>query len=168
MDQEKLLSSIAEKTKLEAESDLGDLEQFLTFLVNGEYYGIRLLLVHEILKPVMITRIPNVEEYILGVINLRGEIIPIVDLKKRFNGEDTLIHPISRIVVVVLDEKRIGILVDEVKQVVKIQKDLISYTVDDLSLNYSKMIESVSRHDQNLILNLDLEQVVDFISSTKT
>lgn len=66
-----------------------------------------------------------------------------------------------------LDEKRIGILVDEVKQVVKIQKDFISYTTDDLSLNYSKMVESVSRYEDHLVLNLDLEQIVDFVSSAK-
>ncbi|MDF3822049.1 chemotaxis protein CheW [Leptospira sp. 96542] len=152
---------------MEQESDLGDLEQFLTFAIDKEFFGIRLLLVHEILKPVLITRIPNVENYILGVINLRGEIIPIVDLKKRFHGEDSDLMPISRIIVVMIEEKRIGILVDEVKQVVKIQKEFISYTTDDLSLNYSKMVESVSRHDEHLILNLDLEQIVDFISAVK-
>ncbi|EOQ97662.1 CheW-like protein [Leptospira wolbachii serovar Codice str. CDC] len=167
MDQETLLTSLAEKTKMEQESDLGDLEQFLTFTIDKEFFGIRLLLVHEILKPVLITRIPNVDDYILGVINLRGEIIPIVDLKKRFHGTDSEIFPISRIIVIMLDEKRIGILVDEVKQVVKIQKDFISYTTDDLSLNYSKMVESVSRYEDHLVLNLDLEQIVDFVSSAK-
>lgn len=121
-----------------------------------------MLLVHEILKPVLITRIPNVDEHILGVINLRGEIIPIIDLKKNFHQTDTEIFPASRIVVVMLNEKRCGILVDEVKQVVKVNREFISYTTDDLSLNYSKMVESVSRHDEHLILNLDLEQIVDF------
>lgn len=167
MDQEKLLNHLAERTRVESDNDLGDIEQFLTFTINGEYFGLQLLHVHEILKPVMITRIPNVEEYILGVINLRGEIIPIVDLKKRFHEVDSDIMPISRIVVVMLNEKRCGILVDEVKQVVKVQKDHISYTVDDLSLNYSKMVESVSRHENHLILNLDFTQIVDFISFNK-
>jgi|JI8StandDraft_1071087.scaffolds.fasta_scaffold00054_15 purine-binding chemotaxis protein CheW len=167
MDQEKLLNNLAERTKNEAENDLGDIEQFLTFAINGEFFGLQLLHVHEILKPVLITRIPNVEDYILGVINLRGEIIPIVDLKKRFHGQDSDILAISRIVVVMLNEKRCGILVDEVKQVVKVQRDFISYTVDDLSLNYSKMVESVSRYDNHLILNLDFTQIVDFISFNK-
>ncbi|TGL57966.1 purine-binding chemotaxis protein CheW [Leptospira ognonensis] len=167
MDQEKLLNHLSERTRNEADNDLGDIEQFLTFTINGEYFGLQLLHVHEILKPVMITRIPNVEDYILGVINLRGEIIPIVDLKKRFHEIDSDITPISRIVVVMLNEKRCGILVDEVKQVVKVQKDFISYTVDDLSLNYSKMVESVSRHENHLILNLDFTQIVDFISFNK-
>ncbi|TGN10263.1 chemotaxis protein CheW [Leptospira ilyithenensis] len=167
MDQEKLLTSLAEKTKSEAETDLGDIEQFLTFTIEKEFFGIRLLLVHEILKPVLITRIPNVDEHILGVINLRGEIIPIIDLKKNFHQADTEIFPPSRIVVVMLNEKRCGILVDEVKQVVKVNREFISYTTDDLSLNYSKMVESVSRHDEHLILNLDLEQIVDFFALNK-
>ncbi|MDZ4727820.1 MAG: chemotaxis protein CheW [Leptospira sp.] len=167
MDQEQYTRSLAEKTRSEQESDLGDIEQFLTFTIEGEYFGLQLLHVHEILKPVMITRIPNVADYILGVINLRGEIIPIVDLKKRFHQLDSEILPISRIVVVMLNEKRCGILVDEVKQVVKIQKDFISDTVDDMSLNYSKMVESVSRHEGHLILNLDFTQIVDFIAVAK-
>ncbi|GBF49842.1 chemotaxis signal transduction protein [Leptospira ryugenii] len=167
MDQEKYALSLAERTKAEAENEIGDLEQFLTFTIDKEYFGLPLLHVHEILKPVMITRIPNVEEYILGVINLRGEIIPIVDLKKRFHQIDSEIFPISRIIVIMLNEKRCGILVDEVKQVVKIQKAMISSTVDDLSLNYSKMVESVSRFEGNLILNLDFSQIVEFISVNK-
>jgi len=56
--------------------------QFLSFSVSNELFGIDLVNVHEILRPAFITRIPNVEEFVLGVINLRGEIIPIVDLKK--------------------------------------------------------------------------------------
>ncbi|MCZ8155662.1 MAG: chemotaxis protein CheW [Leptospira sp.] len=167
MEQEKLLNNLAERTRQESENDMGDIEQFLTFKIEGEFFGLQLLHVHEILKPVLITRLPNVSDYILGVINLRGEIIPIVDLKKRFHSNDSTINPISRIIVVMLNEKRCGILVDEVKQVVKIHKDFISYTVDDLSLNYSKMVESVSRHDNNLILNLDFNQIVDFISFNK-
>jgi purine-binding chemotaxis protein CheW len=167
MDAEKLTLSLAERTKSEAENDVGEIEQFLTFTIAGEFFGLQLLHVHEILKPVIITRIPNVANYILGVINLRGEIIPIIDLKKRFHQTDATILPVSRIIVVMLNEKRCGILVDEVKQVVKVQKNFISYTVDDLSLNYSKMVESVSRYENHLILNLDFAQIVDFISVSK-
>ncbi len=167
MDSQNLLSRIAEKTKEQSEANLEDIEQFLTFSIDGEMFGIRLLLVHEILKPVFITRLPNVEEYILGVINLRGEIIPIIDLKKRFSGSSTDLSPPSRIIVVMLKEKRCGILVDEVKQVVKVNRFQISDAIDDLSLNYNKMVESVSRYDENLILNLGLDQIIEFVNSGK-
>jgi purine-binding chemotaxis protein CheW len=140
-----------------------EVEQFLTFLVNQEFFGIELLSVHEILKPVPITRIPNVDEYILGVINLRGEIIPIIDLKKRFDISFTELSPSSRFIVVMKDEKRFGLFVDEVRQVAKVPISQMSYTTDDLSLSYGKLIESVSRMNNGLILNLGVNQLVDFI-----
>lgn len=161
-----MLANLQEKNQ-EAEANLEDIEQFLTFRVGEEIFGIRLLLVHEILKPVFITRLPNVEDYTLGVINLRGEIIPILDLKKRFSKTDSEVLHQSRIIVVMLNEKRSGIFVDEVKQVVKVHKKLISETIDDLSLNYSKMVESVSRYGDHLILNLSLEQIIEFVSAGK-
>lgn len=167
MNPETFLNGMTERSKSEMEIDPGEIEQFLTFTLNGEFFGFRLLVVHEILKPVLITRLPNVESFIMGVVNLRGEIIPIVDLKKRLHLVDTEIFPISRIIVVMINEKRCGILVDEVKQVVKIHKSFISYPTNDLSLNYSEMVESVSRYENHLILNLDFEKIVDFISINK-
>ena len=80
--------------------------QFLTFSVSNEIFGIELVHVHEILRPVFITRIPNVEDYILGVVNLRGEIIPIVDLKKKFEQGFVEINKNTRIVVL---ENNIGV-----------------------------------------------------------
>ena len=141
--------------------------KYLTFALGKEEYGLEILQVREIIGLMDITPVPQVPDYVRGVINLRGEIIPIIDLKKNFHQADTEIFPASRIVVVMLNEKRCGILVDEVKQVVKVNREFISYTTDDLSLNYSKMVESVSRHDEHLILNLDLEQIVDFFALNK-
>jgi purine-binding chemotaxis protein CheW len=140
-----------------------EVEQFLTFLVNHESFGLELLTVHEILKPVPITRIPNVEDYVLGVINLRGEIIPIIDLKKRFDMDFTELKPSSRFIVIMKEEKRFGIFVDEVKQVIKVPISQLNYTTDDLALSYGKLIDSVSRVNDHLILNLGVSQMVDFL-----
>jgi purine-binding chemotaxis protein CheW len=152
------------QTQEENDSELvaEETEQFLTFIVDGEHFGIELLSVHEILKPVYITRIPNVENYILGVINLRGEIIPIIDLKKRFDLAYSELGSSSRFIVVMREEKRFGLLVDEVKQVVKVPVSQLSYTTDDLALSYGKLIDSVSRIDDQLILNLGIQQSFDF------
>jgi len=145
------------------ESIAEDTSQFLNFIVESEMFGIRLLSIHEILKPVPITRIPNVEDYILGVINLRGEIIPIVDLKKRFDLSYTELRNSSRFIVIMEREKRFGIFVDEVRQVLKVPESCISYTTDELHLSYGSMIESVSRMNGQLILNLDIREIVDFL-----
>ncbi|ABJ75570.1 chemotaxis protein CheW [Leptospira borgpetersenii] len=148
---------------LEADKTTESQKEYLTFNVNKEIFGIDILKIHEILKPVPITRIPNGGDYILGVINLRGEIIPIIDLKQVFGIGYSDIIPSTRIIVVVQDEKRAGILVDTVRQVVKIQYDKInSNTTDDLTLNYSSLIESVSQADETLILNLNLSVLINF------
>ncbi|EMM76660.1 chemotaxis protein CheW [Leptospira santarosai] len=147
---------------LEADKTGESQKEYLTFYVNEEIFGIDILKIHEILKPVSITRIPNGGDYILGVINLRGEIIPIIDLKQVFGIGYSDIIPSTRIIVVVQGEKRAGILVDTVRQVVKIQYDKVSNTTDDLTLNYSSLIESVSQADETLILNLNLSVLINF------
>ena len=154
---------ITENPELEEDSIAEDTFQFLSFVVENELFGLRLLSIHEILKPVPITRIPNVEDYILGVINLRGEIIPIVDLKKRFDMGYTDLRNSSRFIVIMEREKRFGIFVDEVRQVLKVPESCISYTTDELHLSYGSMIESVSRMNGQLILNLDINKIVDFL-----
>jgi len=147
------------------ESNLQDIEQFLCFGITGKVFGFELLSVHEILKPVYITRMANVQDYVLGVINLRGEIIPIVDIKRRFGLEYVKLTQASRIIVVVSEkqEKKFGVLVDEVKHVIKVEKKHISSTIDDmLSDNYSRLVTSVSRFDNNLILNLGVDDIMEF------
>ncbi|MEM7183771.1 MAG: chemotaxis protein CheW, partial [Spirochaetota bacterium] len=120
--------------------------QFLSFSVSNELFGIELIHVHEILRPVFITRIPNVEEFILGVINLRGEIIPILDLKKRFEQDFTELGHDTRIVVLEYNSKRFGLLVEEVKQVIKIVKNSISAINDAAtSASFNNMIDYVGR-----------------------
>ncbi|EQA38660.1 CheW-like protein [Leptospira inadai serovar Lyme str. 10] len=147
---------------VQAGKELEGLKEFLTFEVDKELFGIDILHIHEILKPVPITRIPNVEGFILGVINLRGEIIPIMDLKELFGLGFCDILPSTRIIVVVNGEKRGGLLVDSVKQVVKIHRDKISEAGAELSVSYSELIESVSQYEETLVLNLNLSKLIDF------
>lgn len=136
--------------------------QFLSFSVSNELFGIELTHVHEILRPVFITRIPNVEEFILGVINLRGEIIPILDLKKKFDQEFTPISHDTRIVVLEYESKRFGMLVEEVRQVIKIIKSSIS-AINDVatSASFNHMIDYVGRCEDKLVLILEMEKLMD-------
>ena len=134
--------------------------QFLSFAVSNEIFGIDLIHVHEILRPVFITRIPNVEEYVLGVTNLRGEIIPIVDLKKKFDQGFTEITKISRIIVLEFNSKRFGLVVEEVKQVIKIKKSSISFINNQLSMDFNHMIDNVGRSGDLIVLLLDLNKLI--------
>lgn len=134
--------------------------QFLSFSVSNELFGIDLVHVHEILRPAFITRIPNVEEFVLGVVNLRGEIIPIVDLKKKFDQGFTELTKISRIIVLEFNSKRFGLVVEEVKQVVKIQKNFISSINNQLSMEFNHMIDNVGRSGDLILLILDLNKLI--------
>ena len=135
--------------------------QFLSFTVSNELFGIELTYVHEILRPVFITRIPNVENFIMGVINLRGEIIPILDLKKKFDQGFTEIDNNSRIVVLEFNGKRFGLLVEDVKQVIKIIKATIS-SINDSSTSaaFNNMIDHVGRSENKLVLLLEINKLI--------
>lgn len=137
-----------------------EVTQFLSFSVSGELFGIELIHVHEILRPVFITRIPNVEESILGVINLRGEIIPILDLKKKFDQGYTELTPKTRIVVLEYNSKRFGLLVEEVRQVIKILKNSIASINTALQSSFNNMIDYVGRSDDLLVLILELKKLI--------
>ncbi|NBU97704.1 MAG: purine-binding chemotaxis protein CheW [Spirochaetia bacterium] len=134
--------------------------QFLSFTVSNELFGIDLIHVHEILRPAFITRIPNVEIFVLGVINLRGEIIPIIDLKKKFEQGFTDITKISRIIVLEYNTKRFGLVVEEVKQVIKIQKSSISFINNQLSMDFNHMIDNVGRSGELIVLIIDLKKLI--------
>ena len=136
--------------------------QFLSFSVSNEIFGIELVHVHEILRPVFITRIPNVEDYILGVVNLRGEIIPIVDLKKKFEQGFVEINKNTRIVVLENNGKRFGLVVEEVKQVIKIVKSSVSGINNHMSSSFNNMIDFVGRSGESIVLIVELKKLISF------
>lgn len=139
-----------------------EVSQFLSFQVSGEIFGIELIHVHEILRPIYITRIPNVDENILGVVNLRGEIIPIVDLKKKFEQSFIEINKKTRIIVLELNSKRFGLIVEEVKHVIKILKNSISEINNHLSASFNNMIDHVGRSGEDIILIIELNKLISF------
>ena len=139
-----------------------EVSQFLSFQVSGEIFGIELIHVHEILRPIYITRIPNVDENILGVVNLRGEIIPIVDLKKKFEQSFIEINKKTRIIVLEQNSKRFGLIVEEVKHVIKILKNSISEINNHLSASFNNMIDHVGRSGEDIILIIELNKLISF------
>lgn len=138
------------------EEESGELtHQYLTFSVAGGEYGIDILDTHEILKPVPVTRLPNVESDVLGVINLRGNIIPIIDLNEKFQNRFSDLELQSRIVVVYYKGKYTGLLVDRVLEVAQVpESGLEGAGVRGLSNQY---IQGVGRSESRLFLILNLD-----------
>lgn len=134
--------------------DIGNLLQFLVFQVDKQNYGIDILDIHEILKPTMITRLPNVGADVLGVINLRGNIIPVIDLQKKFFNQYAKIDEHCRIIVGTLHGKNAGLLVSRIIEVARIkEEDLESNQMESVTEQH---ISGVGRVSGNVFLIINL------------
>ncbi|MEQ8351000.1 MAG: chemotaxis protein CheW [Leptospiraceae bacterium] len=138
----------------QSEESLVEKLQFLVFQSGNGLYGVNILETHEILKPVNVTRLPNVESEVLGVINLRGNIIPVVDILKKFSDDYAEIKDTTRIVVCTWQNKNLGLLVDRVVEVASVaEEDIESPEVKGLSNHYLK---GVGRSSERIFLIFNL------------
>ena len=145
-------------------------KKFVTFKLGTEEFGVDVMQIREISGMVDITRVPRATSYVDGVINLRGRITPIINLRKRFGFEPKEPGPSTRIVIAELDEHLIGIIVDEVTDVLGIAMENIDPTPElvttEVSKEYLKGIGKVG--EKRLIILLDMNKVVSkeaFIST---
>ena len=136
-------------------------DQVVAFKLRNEEYGFSILNVQEIKGLTDITRVPFAPEFIKGVINLRGSVLPVIDLKKRLGLEDTPYTANTRIVIVQYDEVAVGMLVDAVTEVRTINADDIdtSRTVTGNDSN-SKFISGIGKVDDRLIIQLNLREII--------
>jgi len=132
-----------------------ELIQVVGFNLEKETYGIDILNISEIIKPINITFIPNTLDFVLGVINLRGKIIPIVDLNKKFFSKFKDITQDSRIIVVSVEDTTVGFLVDNIKKIYSIPKQNIENSPETVNENVQKYIKGVGKLDEALVILLD-------------
>lgn len=130
------------------------------FKVGHNDYGIDIKDILEIIKVPPINKLPKVKDYILGIINLRGSIIPILDLKKRCLGEYTKMSLDTRIIVSQIHGKKIGFFVDEVNEIIEFDKKLITNTNELLTEIDNQFLVGIAQIDKQLVLLLDIEKVV--------
>ncbi|HAI12980.1 MAG TPA: chemotaxis protein CheW [Phycisphaerales bacterium] len=138
--------------------------KYLTFHLSQEQYGVSLLAVREIIGLMDITHVPRTPEYVRGVINLRGRIIPVVDLRLKFGMQAIDDTEVTCIIVVEMTYEdqviQIGILVDEVDEVLDIQEGQIDNLPSigaDMSMNY---ICGVAKISQRVVMLLDIQRVL--------
>ncbi len=139
-----------------------EINQFVVFKVGIEEYAVPILKVNEIirLKGINITEIPNTYEYIIGIINLRGEVIPIMDLRLRFNMERKELDESHRIIIVNLQSKTVGLLVDSVSEVAQVKGEDISLPPEEISDLDNKYITGVAKHNDRLFIILDIDKII--------
>jgi purine-binding chemotaxis protein CheW len=134
--------------------------QLVSFVVENEEFGVDILKVQEIIRTVEITRVPKSPDFVEGVINLRGKIVPVIDLRRRFGIDKKAHDNETRIIVVELPDKVVGFLVDKVKEVIRVEKSIIE-APPELTTNVdTNYITGVAKLQDRLLILLDLDRVL--------
>lgn len=134
--------------------------QLVSFLLDDVEYGIDILSVHEILRYPDITRLPNTPPFIKGVINLRGNVIPVVDVREKFGFARGTITDLTRIIVIETGERLVGLLVDNVYQVVRMPEGSIDTPAELIEGVSQEFIRGIGRLKNRLIIILKLENML--------
>jgi len=133
--------------------------QLVTFEVANEEFAVDILLVHEINRMMELTRVPQSPPEVEGVINLRGKIIPVIDLRRRFGFEPTDRDEQSRIIVVEVRDRVIGFTVDRVHEVLRIDSKIVDPPPSMISTIDSDFIKGVGKLEDRLIILLEIERL---------
>jgi purine-binding chemotaxis protein CheW len=134
--------------------------QLVSFVVEDEEFGVDILKVQEIIRTVDITRVPKSPEFVEGVINLRGKIVPVIDLRIRFGIAKRERDNETRIIVVELSDRVVGFLVDKVKEVIRVEKNIIEPPPELTTSISSNYITGVAKLQDRLLILLDLDKVL--------
>jgi purine-binding chemotaxis protein CheW len=142
------------------EGQSADKNKYLIFKVNNEFYGIDVAMVNNIIQLPTITMVPSSPKYFKGIINLRGEIVPVMSLRRKMNYSDDTFTKDSRIIILNIGEdKLIGVIVDAVKEVLTISEDEIEQPSPFLKKEES-VVKGVGKMGDNLISILDVSSIV--------
>ena len=138
-----------------------ELLQLVSFKIGEEEFGVDILFVREINRMVEITRVPKSPEFVEGVINLRGKVIPIVSLRKRMSMPDKEYDKETRIVVVELEDQLIGFVVDAVSEVLRIPKNITEPPPETATGIDAEFITGIAKMDERLLILLNLNRLLD-------
>jgi purine-binding chemotaxis protein CheW len=135
-------------------------KQMVLFELGSETYGLDIATVHEIIRMQPITKVPKAPAYVEGVINLRGKVIPVIDIGKRFGFEKSERAKNNRIVVVYLQDTTLGITVDAVTEVVRIPNDAIEPVSDIVTTGNSDYLLGIAKLQNKMVILLALEKLL--------
>ncbi len=147
---------IEHKEKVESSEIL----QLVSFKIGNEEFGVDILNVQEINKMTQITKVPNAPDFVEGVINLRGRIIPVIDLRTRLKLEKKEHDKDTRIIVVEISNKTVGFIVDAVKEVLRVPVNITEAPPEIVTGIDSEFIKSVGKLDDRLLILMDLNKII--------
>ncbi len=145
--------------KAESDPRLEEIVQLVTFRLGNEEFALDILKVQEINRIVEITKVPKAPDFVEGVINLRGRVIPIADIRKKFHLKTKEVTKETRIIVVNIMNKTIGLIVDSVSEVLRIDSSTIQPPPPLIAGLDSDYIEGVGKLDDRLIILLDIDKI---------
>lgn len=134
--------------------------QWVTYRLDEETYGINVMQVQEVLRHTEIAPVPGAPNYVLGIINLRGNVVTVIDTRARFGLPPTEVTDNSRIVIIESDEHVVGILVDSVAEVVYLRSSEIDSAPNVGTEESAKFIQGVSNRDDELLILVDLNKLL--------
>jgi purine-binding chemotaxis protein CheW len=134
--------------------------QWVTFQLDRETYGINVMQVQEVLRYTEIASVPGAPDYVLGIINLRGNVVTVIDTRSRFGLQPAEVSDNSRIVIIEADKQVIGILVDSVAEVVYLRASEIDVAPSVGTEESAKFIQGVSNRDGELLILVDLNKLL--------
>ena len=152
------MSQLVQTTKQGLEHD--PVLQWVTFRLGGETYGINVMQVQEVLRYSDIAPVPGAPEYVLGIINLRGNVVTVIDTRKRFGLPPDEITDNTRIVIIEAEKQVIGILVDSVAEVVYLHASEIETPPSVGNEDSARFIQGVSNRSGELLILVDLNKLL--------
>ena len=134
--------------------------QLVTFTLDNEEYAVAILKVQEIIRMKEITRVPNSPAFVEGVINLRGKVIPVVDLRKKFDLAEKENDEQSRIMIMDIQGITMGLVVDSVSEVLRIPSNTVEPTPPMASNISAEFIKGIAKLEDRLIILLDMDRLL--------
>ncbi len=134
--------------------------QFVVFVMEKEEFACNIQNVREVLKMAKITPLPRSLDFVEGVINMRGEVLPVIDLRKRFDLAEAERNEENRIIIVEVEDRIVGIVVDAVKEVISMSTEQIQETPSQVVGGKTDLIMGVGKVDDRMLIILDLDRIL--------
>ncbi|HEB33117.1 MAG TPA: chemotaxis protein CheW [Spirochaetes bacterium] len=148
------------ESQKESRAAEGKLDQLISFAIGDDDYGVNIQTVKEVIRHREITRLPKAPAFVKGVINLRGDIIPILDLRERFGMEQKEYTGMTRVIVVEIDGRSIGTVVDSVSHVIRIDEGQIEPPPPCVGQITEEYIRGVGKVGEKLIVLLNIDRIL--------
>jgi purine-binding chemotaxis protein CheW len=134
--------------------------QYITFRTGGKTYAIDISCVKEINRLSAVTRVPRAEDFVDGVINLRGAIIPVISIRRKLNYDTLYTGKRVKLIIVEFEQAQVGLIVDEIAEVVKIEADNIETGAEIVEKIGSEYVAGIGKTDDGILVVLDIVKLL--------